>query len=82
VRRGIVEGEPGIFPDPIARLLRRLGALFQRQRQRQRPEDEGKRARQERGREQNAEDGSGLAADRRPCRSRKNRLLISAILPW
>lgn len=24
MRFGIVEGEPGIFPDPVARLLRRL----------------------------------------------------------
>ncbi len=30
VRFGIVEGEPGIFPDPIARLLRLLGRPFKR----------------------------------------------------
>ena len=28
MRLGIVEGEPGIFPDPIARVLRGLGRLF------------------------------------------------------
>lgn len=28
VRFGIVEGEPGIFPEPIARLLRRLARPF------------------------------------------------------
>ncbi len=32
VRFGIVEGEPGIFPDPIARLLRLLGRPFRRDR--------------------------------------------------
>lgn len=28
VRFGIVDGEPGIFPDPIARLLRLFGRPF------------------------------------------------------
>ena len=28
MRHGIVEGEPGAFPDPVARLLRKLGNLF------------------------------------------------------
>jgi hypothetical protein len=28
MRYGIVEGEPGIFPDPIARLFRAIGGLF------------------------------------------------------
>ncbi len=32
VRFGIVEGEPGIFPDPIARLLRLLGRPFRHDR--------------------------------------------------
>jgi hypothetical protein len=32
VRLGIVAGEPGIFPDPIARLLRLLGRAFGRKR--------------------------------------------------
>jgi hypothetical protein len=26
----IVEGEPGIFPDPVARILRSIGGLFRR----------------------------------------------------
>jgi hypothetical protein len=26
----VVEGEPGIFPDPVARLLRGIGGLFRR----------------------------------------------------
>jgi hypothetical protein len=26
----IVEGEPGIFPDPVARILRGIGGLFRR----------------------------------------------------
>jgi hypothetical protein len=30
VRNNIVEGEPGIFPDPIARLLVWLGRLARR----------------------------------------------------
>jgi hypothetical protein len=30
VRRNIVEGEPGIFPDPIARLLVWLGRMVRR----------------------------------------------------
>jgi hypothetical protein len=30
MRVGIVEGEPGIFPDPIARVLRGFGRLFGR----------------------------------------------------
>jgi hypothetical protein len=28
VRYGIVEGEPGIFPEPVARVLRMIGGLF------------------------------------------------------
>ncbi|MGI8777731.1 MAG: hypothetical protein ACR2LJ_10210 [Acidimicrobiales bacterium] len=28
MRFGIVEGEPGTFPDPIARLLRAVARLF------------------------------------------------------
>jgi hypothetical protein len=28
MRFGIVEGEPGIFPDPVARLLRQLARPF------------------------------------------------------
>ena len=27
---GIVEGEPGIFPDPIARIFRAISRLFRR----------------------------------------------------
>ena len=30
VRNHIVEGEPGIFPDPIARLFRAIARLFRR----------------------------------------------------
>jgi hypothetical protein len=30
VRNHIVEGEPGIFPDPIARLFRAIYRLFRR----------------------------------------------------
>jgi hypothetical protein len=30
MRHGIVEGEPGIFPEPIARLFRAIGRLFGR----------------------------------------------------
>jgi hypothetical protein len=30
VRHGIVEGEPGIFPSPIARLFQAIGRLFGR----------------------------------------------------
>jgi hypothetical protein len=30
MRYGIVEGEPGIFPEPIARLFRAIGRLFGR----------------------------------------------------
>jgi hypothetical protein len=26
----IVEGEPGIFPDPVARIMRGVGGLFRR----------------------------------------------------
>ncbi len=37
MRFGIVEGEPGIFPDPIARLLRLLGRPFKRDRQEENP---------------------------------------------
>ncbi|HET9610934.1 MAG TPA: hypothetical protein VFP06_15090 [Acidimicrobiales bacterium] len=28
--RTIVEGEPGIFPDPVARLMRTIGGWFDR----------------------------------------------------
>jgi hypothetical protein len=30
VLRHIVEGEPGIFPEPVARIMRGIGGLFQR----------------------------------------------------
>lgn len=30
MRFGIVEGEPGIFPEPIARLARAIGRVFRR----------------------------------------------------
>jgi hypothetical protein len=32
VLRTIVEGEPGIFPDPVARAMRKIGGLFDRKR--------------------------------------------------
>jgi hypothetical protein len=28
MKSAVVEGEPGIFPDPIARVLRAIGRLF------------------------------------------------------
>ena len=28
--RTIVEGEPGIFPEPVARIMRSIGGLFRR----------------------------------------------------
>ena len=28
VRCDVVEGEPGIFPEPVARVLRKIGGLF------------------------------------------------------
>jgi hypothetical protein len=28
MKSGVVEGEPGIFPDPIARALRAIGRFF------------------------------------------------------
>jgi len=34
MRKGVVEGEPGIFPDPIARLYRWLVGLFGRRKKR------------------------------------------------
>jgi len=30
VLRTIIEGEPGIFPDPVARVMRKIGGLFDR----------------------------------------------------
>lgn len=33
----IVEGEPGIFPDPVARILRKVAGLFQRRRKGEAP---------------------------------------------
>jgi hypothetical protein len=30
MRHGIVEGEPGIFPDPISRIMRKIGGFFDR----------------------------------------------------
>jgi hypothetical protein len=33
MRHGIVEGEPGIFPDPISRVMRKIGGFFDRRRQ-------------------------------------------------
>ena len=36
VIRTIVEGEPGIFPEPVARIMRGIGGLFRRK-----PEAEG-----------------------------------------
>jgi hypothetical protein len=34
MKSGVVEGEPGIFPDPIARLLRAFGRLVTGRRKR------------------------------------------------
>ena len=36
----IVEGEPGIFPDPVARVLRGIGGIFRRPGRRRAAEDE------------------------------------------
>jgi hypothetical protein len=33
VRCDVVEGEPGMFPDPVARVLRKIGGLFGGKRQ-------------------------------------------------
>lgn len=33
----IVEGEPGIFPDPIARIMRGIGGLFRKREEEQAP---------------------------------------------
>ena len=30
MRHGVVEGEPGIFPAPVARVMRTIGGLFGR----------------------------------------------------
>jgi hypothetical protein len=30
MKHGVVEGEPGIFPAPVARVLRTIGGLFSR----------------------------------------------------
>lgn len=38
MQHGIVEGEPGIFPDPIARLMRGIGRIFDRGRHDDGPE--------------------------------------------
>jgi hypothetical protein len=37
VLRTIVEGEPGAFPEPVARLMRGIGGLFRRGRHDDRP---------------------------------------------
>jgi hypothetical protein len=41
MRHNIVEGEPGIFPDPIARFFRWIFGLFGRSRHKETPEGEG-----------------------------------------
>jgi hypothetical protein len=45
MHHAIVEGEPGIFPDPIARLMRAVGGLFRRDEERppapEPPSDQG-----------------------------------------
>jgi hypothetical protein len=35
MHHGIVEGEPGIFPAPIASFMRKIGSLFDRRRDRE-----------------------------------------------
>lgn len=32
MRHGVVEGEPGIFPAPVAKVMRTIGGLFGRKR--------------------------------------------------
>lgn len=54
MRFSIVEGEPGIFPDPIARVLRLLGRPFKRDRQKEDLDP----AQQAHGREQGPGTGS------------------------
>ncbi|MGI9080035.1 MAG: hypothetical protein ACR2GF_04330 [Acidimicrobiales bacterium] len=39
MRHGIVEGEPGIYPDPFARVMRAIGRLFSH-RARRAPDDQ------------------------------------------
>jgi hypothetical protein len=33
MQHNVVEGEPGIFPQPVAHILRAIGGLFSRKRQ-------------------------------------------------
>jgi hypothetical protein len=40
VRHNVVEGEPGMFPDPIARFMRKVGQLFDRKRKDDAPDAE------------------------------------------
>jgi hypothetical protein len=37
MHHGIVEGEPGIFPDPIARFMRGVGRFFDRKKRDEQP---------------------------------------------
>lgn len=37
MQHGIVEGEPGIFPEPVARVMRGIGRLFDRSKRRAEP---------------------------------------------
>lgn len=40
MRYNVVEGEPGMFPDPIARFMRKVGQLFDRKRKDNDPDAE------------------------------------------
>jgi hypothetical protein len=40
MKSGVVEGEPGIFPDPIARLLRAIGRFIPPRREATTPPEE------------------------------------------
>jgi hypothetical protein len=35
MQHNVVEGEPGIFPQPVAQILRAIGGLFNRKRRRE-----------------------------------------------
>ena len=61
VRRNIVEGEPGIFPDPIARLLAAIARLLRRRRGRDEPAgDEPSDGERRDGTGRATDDGPGL----------------------
>jgi hypothetical protein len=64
MRCDVVEGEPGIFPEPVARVMRSIGGLFGG-RQRRRP-DEGHASTAEAGAPEERADLDTPGADDRP----------------